>query len=284
MTSHADGLPGHDGGRRLPWTAAAIPAILFVLLVSATAVVAANSLEYVEPIDAGLDAHLAAMLSIYALLVVAVGVLVRAAGGTGVAVLTLLGGLVAPLSIASPPIGWLEGAGATAWPYVVGALEAVLVGLGAWAWSQPRSPRSGSAVLTFGCWVVGFGAAWTVFAYVPGAIEDPGHGEIGAGMVEGWPLVIGGLFAAAAVASSWLHRALLVALPPLMVWSMYSAYTREGGWPGIPGWEQSPLWTTTTIAAVVVAAPVLGVVVGLVARALAGPLARAEAHRVAQPA
>ena len=110
----------------------------------------------------------------------------RAAGGSGVATLLTPRRGCRPLSVASPPVGWLweperrRGRSSS-------VVEAGPRGAGAWRGSRPtrRGPVGRAHLRLLGRRLR---AAWAVFAYVPGAIEDPGHGEIGAGMVEGWPL------------------------------------------------------------------------------------------------
>jgi hypothetical protein len=98
---------------------------------------------------------------------------------------------------------------------------------------------------------------------IPGATVDPGH-EPGLSfhMVTGWGLLAGGLLTAGLLGvgstSTAAWRVLLSAAAPA---TMYWAYQRDGGWPGVPGWDygmQSPLFLTVQITAVLISCAVLG--------------------------
>ena len=102
-------------------------------------------------------------------------------------------------------------------------------------------------------------------AMIPGATADPGH-EPGLSfhMVAGWGLLAGGLLAAgllgatARPSAGALARLALAGVAPATMWW---AYHRDGGWPGVPGWDhgmQSPLFLTVQITAVLIAAAAIG--------------------------
>jgi hypothetical protein len=98
---------------------------------------------------------------------------------------------------------------------------------------------------------------------IPGATVDPGHQPgLSFVMVTGWGLLAGGLLAAGPLGvggtSTARWRVLLAAASPATMWW---AYQRDGGWPGVPGWDygmQSPLFLTVQITAVLIGAAALG--------------------------
>ncbi|HEY4314471.1 MAG TPA: hypothetical protein VGO19_03065 [Actinomycetes bacterium] len=85
----------------------------------------------------------------------------------------------------------------------------------------------------------------------------------------GWSLLVAALVVAGSRAAPRVRVALVVlsaAVPALL----FLAYHREGGWPGVAGWEidsiQPPVITSTSIVVCLLAAVPVGVAVHLLAR------------------
>lgn len=214
--------------------------------------------------------HAAAMTLVVGL-TLAIAVPLLRARLFAVAVLVCAGAAFGPLSlVATPILGDLEfidqqpSATQVAWPVAVAAVLTVLLTVVSRRLAShdclsevPRGALVGVAGLV--CLAIPLLA----LPMIPGATLDPGH-EPGLSfyMVTGWGLLAGGLLAAgllgvgSASAAGW--RVLLAAAVPA---SMWWAYHRDGGWPGVPGWDygmQSPLFLTVQITAVLIGAAVLG--------------------------
>ena len=188
-----------------------------------------------------------------------------------VAVVVCAGAAFGPLRLVAAPIqGDLEfldqqpSAAQVAWPVAVAAVLTVALIVVARRLARLDSPNDvprGALVGVAGlvCLVIPL----LVVVMIPGATVDPGH-EPGLSiyMVTGWALLAGGLLAAGLLGigrtstAGW--RVLLSAATPA---AMYWAYQRDGGWPGVPGWDiglQSPLYLTVQITAVLIGAAALG--------------------------
>jgi hypothetical protein len=83
----------------------------------------------------------------------------------------------------------------------------------------------------------------------------------------GWALLSAGLVVAAA-RSSRKRAVSTIALSVLTLLALSHAYTRPGGWPGVAGWElkgmESPVVLSSRVEVVLLAAGVLGLVIGVV--------------------
>lgn len=181
------------------------------------------------------------------------------------------GAAFGPLRLVAPPIhGDLEFVDQSpsltqaAWPIAVAAV--LTMALVAVAQRLARHdpvvevPR-GALVGVAGIGCLALGALLPPLA--PGATVDPGHEPgLSVFMVAGWGLLAGGLLAAGllglgAVSTAGWRVLLAVATPASMWW----AYHRDGGWPGVPGWDyglQSPRYLTVQIAAILFGCAVLG--------------------------
>ena len=187
-----------------------------------------------------------------------------------VAAAVCAGAAFGPLRLVAPPIhGDLEFVDQSpsltqaAWPITVAAvLTIVLVSVAQrLARRDPvvEVPRGALVGVTgIGCLALGV----LLPPLIPGATMDPGHDGLSFFMVTGWGLLAGGLLAAGLLGLGEVSTAgwrvlLAVATPASMWW----AYNRDGGWPGVPGWDfglQSPLYLTVQIAAILFGCAVLG--------------------------
>jgi hypothetical protein len=88
----------------------------------------------------------------------------------------------------------------------------------------------------------------------------------------GWAVLGAGL-AVAVSRGGWWAAAIPLALAALTLWSMVDAYHRDGGWPGVAGWEfngmESPIVLSTAVVTVVLIAAPVGFVLGLARRVTA---------------
>lgn len=188
-----------------------------------------------------------------------------------VAVVVCAGAAFGPLRLVAAPIqGDLEfidqqpSAAQVAWPVAVAAVLTVALTVVARRLARAHPPNDvprGALVGVVG--LVCLALPLLAVAMIPGATVDPGH-EPGLSfyMVTGWGLLAGGLLAAGLLGigrtstAGW--RVLLSAATPA---AMYWAYQRDGGWPGVPGWDnglQSPLYLTVPISAVLIGCALLG--------------------------
>ena len=213
----------------------------------------------------------AAAMTLVVWLALAISVPLLRARLFAVAVAVCAGAAFGPLRLVAPPIhGDLEfvdqspSPSQAAWPVAVAAALTVLLIVVARRLARrdpvPEVPR-GALVGVAG--LVCLALPLLALPVIPGATVDPGHlPGLSFLMVTGWGLLAGGLLAAgllgvgATSTAGW--RVLLAAVVPGALWW---AYHRDGGWPGVPGWEygmQSPLFLTVQIAGVLIGAAVLG--------------------------
>ena len=189
-----------------------------------------------------------------------------------VAVAVCAGAAFGPLRLVAAPIhGDLEfiesnpSPTQAGWPVAVAAALTVLLIVVARRLARRSIPwsRSPRGALVGVAGLVCLAIPLLALPVIPGATVDPGH-EPGLSfvMVTGWGLLAGGLLAAGLLGvggtstAGW--RVLLAAAAPATMWW---AYHRDGGWPGVPGWDygmQSPLFLTVQITAVLIGAAVLG--------------------------
>jgi hypothetical protein len=214
----------------------------------------------------------AAAMTLVAWLALAIAVpLLRAARLFAVAVAVSAGAAFGPLRLVAAPIhGDLEFIESTpsptqaGWPVVVAAVLTVLLIVVA-----RRLARADPVVEVARGALVGVAGLVCLtipllaLPVIPGATVDPGH-EPGLSfvMVTGWGLLAGGLLAAGLLGVGSTPtaggRVLLAATAPATMWW---AYHRDGGWPGVPGWDygmQSPLFLTVQITVVLIGAAALG--------------------------
>jgi hypothetical protein len=213
----------------------------------------------------------AAAMTLVVWLALAISVPLLRARLFAVAVAVCAGAAFGPLRLVAPPIhGDLEfvdrspSPSQAAWPVAVAAALTVLLIVVARRLARrdpvPEVPR-GALVGVAG--LVCLAIPLLALPVIPGATEDPGHlPGLSFLMVTGWGLLAGGLLAAGLLGVGSMSAArwrvgLAGAVPGAMWW----AYHRDGGWPGVPGWEygmQSPLFLTVQITAVLIGAAVLG--------------------------
>ncbi len=214
--------------------------------------------------------HAAAMTLVVGLTLAIASQLLRARL-FAVAVLVCAGAAFGPLTlVATPVLGDLEfidqqpSATQVVWPVAVAAALTVLLIVVARRLAREHCPSDvprGALVGVAG--LVCLAIPLLALPVIPGATVDPGHEPgLSFSMVTGWGLLAGGLLAAGLLgvgppsAAGW--RVLLAAAAPA---SMWWAYHRDGGWPGVPGWDygmQSPLFLTVQITAVLIGCAVLG--------------------------
>jgi hypothetical protein len=195
------------------------------------------------------------------------------AGLFTLAVLVGAGAGFGPLRMtAAPVIGDLEFLDSdptlvqVAWPLAVGAAATVLLLVVAGWLARPAAlARPGSPLLVATAGLVCLAVPLLALPMIPDATVDPGH-EPGLSfhMVTGWGLLAGGLLAAGLLGASRrptagaLARLALAGAAPAAMWW---AYHRDGGWPGVPGWDHgmaSPLFLTVQITAVLIGAAAVG--------------------------
>jgi hypothetical protein len=216
--------------------------------------------------------HALAMTLVVALALAIMVPLLRA-GMFTLAVLVGAGAGFGPLRLtAAPVIGDLEFLEyeptlmQVAWPLAVGAAATVLLLVVAGWLARPAAlARPGSPLLVATAGLVCLAVPLLALPMIPGATHDPGH-EPGLAfhMVTGWGLLAGGLLAAGLLGASRrptagaLARLALAGAAPAAMWW---AYHRDGGWPGVPGWDHfmaSPLFLTVQITAVLVTSAAIG--------------------------
>ena len=213
----------------------------------------------------------AAAITLVVCLTLAITVPLLRARLFAVAVLVCAGAAFGPLRLVAAPIqGDLEfisqepSAAQVAWPVAVAAVLTVALIVVARRLARLDSPNDvprGALIGVAGlvCLVIPLLA----LPMIPGAMVDPGHEpELSFYMVTGWGLLAGGLLAAGLLGigrtstAGW--RVPLAAATPAAMWW---AYHRDGGWPGVPGWDlglQSPLYLTAPITAVLIGCAALG--------------------------
>lgn len=216
--------------------------------------------------------HALAMTLVVALALAVMVPLLRS-GMFTLAVLVAAGAGFGPLRLtAAPVIGDLEHLESdptlvqVAWPLAVGAAATVLlIVVAGWLDRRPGLVRPGSRLLVAAAGLVCLAVPLLALPIIPGATQDPGHEPgLSLPMVTGWGLLSGGLLAAGLLGASRrttagaLARLALAGFAPVAMWW---AYHRDGGWPGVPGWDhgmQSPLFLTVQITAVLIAAGAIG--------------------------
>jgi hypothetical protein len=221
--------------------------------------------------------HVASMV-LLGVLAVTVAVLLDRRGTRLLAALALLGVAVGPMTVvAAPAWGGLvrtSSMDTQVWWHAVVAL-AVLTVLGSWAVLVEGALHLSPAVRASNAPGPSQGAVFTVLAAVLFAVCWNKSWELqeSPGVVPalGWALLLATLVLAASRAATRVLAALVMlsaAVPALL----FLAYHRDGGWPGVAGWEfagmQPPVITSTSIVVCVLAAVPVGVAVRLLARPL----------------
>jgi hypothetical protein len=220
-----------------------------------------------------LSAHVLAMLTL-AVLAVTIAVALVRSGSRACAVAVLAATAAGPMTIVAVPVRWslvADSAMDTAawWHAVVaGAVTALLT-----AWTvavagalparpspgvpqaEPRHPSPSTGVLL---------ALLTLLAAAGSFLVSPEVGNEHPGVITivGWSVLSGaGLIVAARSRRSGTALSVL-ALSVAAVLAMRAAYVREGGWPGVAGWEfngmQSPVVLSTVTAVALLMAPIVG--------------------------
>jgi hypothetical protein len=169
-----------------------------------------------------------------------------------------------PLRAALVPVSYMDTR--LWWHAVVGA--AVVAVLAGWTWAvahhlpapPARSPGTDAArtrfpsetILVFALIVVGFLVTWGRSF----ALQE----SVGVVPAAGWAVLAAGMVMATAF-RGWRVSVASIALAVALLVTMYGAYHRDGGWPGVAGWEfggmQSPVVLSAGVAALLLlAAPV----------------------------
>jgi hypothetical protein len=229
------------------------------------------------PYTYSLSQHVAAMV-LLGVLAVAVAAILDRRGTRVLAALALLGAAAGPMTLVAAP-AWAGVVRTSlmdtqAWWHAAVAVS-VLAVLGSWTLWVERALPAPSAVRSAAGPGPSRGAVFTILAAVLFVVFWNKSWELqeSPGVVPalGWALLVAALGVAASRAALRVRVALLVlsaAVPALL----YLAYQREGGWPGVAGWElggmQSPVITSTSIVVCLLAAVPVGAAFCLLARPL----------------
>jgi hypothetical protein len=120
---------------------------------------------------------------------------------------------------------------------------------------RARFPSEG--VLVFALVAIGFIVSWNKSF----ALQE----SVGVMPAAGWAVLASGMVVAAAD-RGWRVGAATLSLAGAALLTMFGAYHRDGGWPGVAGWEfggmQSPVVLSTTVAAMILIAAPVGVALG----------------------
>jgi hypothetical protein len=216
--------------------------------------------------------HVTAMVLLGALSVTVVVTLVRS-GRRVFAGSVLVGVGLGPMTLVATPV---RAALVSAsfmdtrlwWHVVVGmVIVAVLAG---WVWAvgsrlpssspetRARSERARAGfpfegVVLFALFGIGFVVTWNKSL----ALQE----SVGVAPSAGWAVLAAGMVMATA-SRGWRAGAACLALAAGMLVTMYGAYDRDGGWPGVAGWElggmQSPVVLSASVAALLLLAAPAG--------------------------
>ncbi len=236
--------------------------------------------------------HVFAMTAIAALSVgVAVGLL--RLRRPELAVVVLIASVLGPMTLVAVPVrSWavdLTAQDTRAWWHaVIGALLLAL--LSGWTWwvrrcwdSRPGATQAESATDSHVGWMapdltflVVAALCWVAYAEVTPQSNDPALRAI-----VGWAVLAAGLSVAVGFARSAWWSAAALGATAVVLGLVFLAYSRDGGWPGVAGWEydgmESPIITSVASTASLLAASLLGLVVHAVRR-LSVVSGRVRAH------
>jgi hypothetical protein len=234
--------------------------------------------------------HSAAMTSLFAVATIAAAILLRQ-GRWLAALCTSAGAAFGPMVLLAAPLGrdvvtrWSESVEPNPgtdlwWRALVGSVTLAWVLLTAW-WAARDRVRTADTLpgLTYpfilvGVGLVAFGAPGAVAWYAPEALALP--------ILAGHLFLVAGVVTACAtltrIGATWCAMQVAVVGAVLL---MYAAYNRDGGWPGVAGWEYgtSPIITTVATSAALVVAPTVGLLLGSVLRQAARSLRAVEVTR-----
>jgi hypothetical protein len=191
-------------------------------------------------------------------------VLVSIALGPMTLVATPVRAALVPVSYMDTRLWWHAVVGAVVVAVLAGWTGAVVSRLSA----LPTTPGSvepvrarfpSEGVLVFALIAVGFIVSWNksfVLQESVGVLPSAGWAVLAAGM------------AVAVAHRGWRVGAATLALAGAALVTMFGAYHRDSGWPGVAGWEfggmQSPVVLSTTVAAMMLIAAPVGVVLSWV--------------------
>jgi hypothetical protein len=248
---------------------------LFTLL--ATLVQGANRRSWAS-VTTGYDveaypasAHAVAMTAVFAVAMVAALILLNRGLRTA-AVLTAAGAGFGPMMLVAAPFSQqmvLDTSSAsgpslgtsTAWYALVASVLTVLI-VGSAALVLGRWPSPSTSRRWVGAHLAALIGLGLLVVVVPSALTDDGGSTLLPMLVIGYLLLVAGVVMAAAVAHRRLMPlAVLQGTVVIAVWALYAAYHREGGAPGVAGWEfgTSPTIATVITSTALVCAPLVGV-------------------------
>lgn len=171
------------------------------------------------------------------------------------------------------------------WHAVVAAVVAVL--LSGWTWwvvrclpkthpSNVPAQSSLTAMLPDLVFIVTAGSAVLAYLSVPVQSNEPAMRAI-----IGWAVLAAGIVTSVGFAKRWWTSFVAAGAVGVVLGLVFLAYSRDGGWPGVAGWEYngmaSPIITSVASTAVLLTAWMLGLAVwGL--RSLAAKLVPSHTH------
>jgi hypothetical protein len=251
-----------------PLGAAALGALTWALAAAAqhAAVVAARP-ETADLYTYSLGGHVAGMTLLGCAAVLVASALVRQRHRV-MAGAVLAGTAAGPMTLIAAPVRWslvAPNSGDTVWWWHLAIGAVVFAVLAAWTVtvataqvvpvgtaSGPRSAVSDEAVF-FLVAAVGFACCWNFAWHLQ---ESPG-----ALPALGWAALVAGV-AVAFARAQWRTCAILIPLIAAALGVMAWAYLRDGGWPGVAGWEfngmESPVVLSARVTFAVAAGPLLG--------------------------
>ncbi len=215
-----------------------------------------------------LGGHVAGMTLLGCVAVVVAAALVRR-GRRAMAATALAATAAGPMTLIAAPVRWSLVAPTsmdTVWWWHVVVAAAVFVVLAGWtvaatANDGPPATRGGAAVVPSDAAVfvlvtaAGFASCWNFAWHLqesPGALPALGWAALAAGAVVA---VAGG---------TWRTGTTLLPLVAAALGVMAWAYLRDGGWPGVAGWEfngmESPVVLSARVVVVTAGAPLLGLI------------------------
>ncbi len=267
---------GSSPRRLVAWFAGA--AVLGTLVAALTTAAQDMARQQVRAMGLGdgsfysLSEHVLAM-TLIGILAVTASVWLWQTGSWGAGLLVLAGVAAGPMTVVAAPIstrlvadgnqdtvGW--------WHLVVGgAVVAVLV---SWTtavvrlstsrpprrpWTLFRRPVTVEVALV----LVAGSAAWTSM----GLARSIGGENPGFLVILGWAALAAGVALGISRARSWQAPVVAWGLEILIILMLHQAYDRDGGWPGVAGWElngmESPVVFSREVVLPLLFAPALGV-------------------------